>query len=148
MIGKFLKAWFASQSAITALIGSSPVRLFPGTVPQAYRETFPRMIYTQIGGEDITQELDGPGEVWTAEVQLTMTDRGRGGYETLQTLKAAIVGTSASRKLHHYSGTLADVEIVKAKCENEIDNTTPPDDASDDTIQEMVLDFRFWYVRG
>lgn len=146
MIRKFLKAWFAAESAITALIGSSPMRLYPGTAPQG--TAFPRAIYTQTGGEDITQVLDGGGDVWTAEYQITLTDKGYGGYENLRTLKSAIIGTSASPKLHHYDGTLGGVQIIKAKLENEIDNTIPPEEASDNTIHEVFLDFRFWYNRS
>jgi len=146
VIRKFLRAWFAAESAVTAILGSSPLRLFPGTAPQG--AAFPRAIYQQQGGEDITQVLTQGGDVWTAEYQITLTDKGHSGYENLRTLKAAIIGTPANPKLHHYSGTLGGVEIVKAKLENEIDSTTPPEESSDNTIHEVFLDFRFWYVRS
>jgi hypothetical protein len=147
-VGKFLVAWMRADADVTAILGTSPLRFWPGTVPQAYRETFPRAVYQQLGGSDFSMELSRGGDVWEAEFQISLIGRGKGGYDDVQGLKAAIMGSRSDPKLHYYSGTLASIEIAKAVCGNEIDNATPPDEASDNTIHEVHLDFTFWYVRS
>lgn len=148
MIGKFLVAWMTAESAVTAILGSSPLRFWRGTVPEEFRETWPRGTFQELADEDITEELDRPGNVWRADYQLQFANRGAQSDTTLQTLKAAIVGTQASPKLHRYTGgTLGGVRVHAARLTNSLDNATPPDEGSGYTIYELWLDFSLWYVR-
>jgi hypothetical protein len=124
---------------------------FPGSIPEDKRElwkVFPRVVFEQLGGGDMSADMQGMGKVWLADYQLTLTDRGKRGYERVHALKDAIIGSDADPGgLHCFNGTAGDVVVRGAMLQNLIDNTTLPDQAGSDTIQEINLDFRIIYER-
>lgn len=149
MIFPFIVAWMNAEAPVTAILGT-PVRLWRNTVPKTFRESFPRGVATKLGDEDFTWDLQHGGATWVADWQFQFTAKGATGGSSLDTLCRAIIGTGtgAGRKLHRYSGTLGGVEITQAILTNNIENATLPDDASDETLHEAWLDFRFVYVRN
>jgi len=145
MIGKFVSAWLAQDAETVSIVAN---RIYPLTTPQ--NVAFPHVTY-QVITTTLADNLTEPGGLETARVQIDCWAEGKGGYAQVQALARAIVGPREATKLHLYRTSggsyLGGIDVQCARRIDQFDDVTEPENASDDTIQRVSLDFMISYGR-
>lgn len=130
-----LRSYIAAQSDITAVIGSSPMRMYLLNAPQGVAR--PLIVYRLVGAEAFHHLRDYTGntrDVIEFDIQ-SHTDTGA------KTLKELV-----RRKLDSYRGTMGSTYVNRVYLSDESDDYTPAQNASEKGIYHALLEFEIWHT--
>ncbi len=130
-----LRSRLAEVTAVTALLGSDPIRVRPGLIPSA--DALPAVAFGLDSQRDGAR-LDGPDQVATARIRYTIRADSLG--------QALAVRKVIRDALHGYRGQPTKGPFVlRCKLADEADDSDPRDDDTDDDYHLLTLYFTVRY---
>lgn len=144
-IGEALKSFLAADTAVTALVGTSPARIFPTEAAQG--QGFPRVTYRVAHTED-EQTLRVSSDQPTVKLELSCWASSGTAYGDAHTLALAVknsLGGGTGLRLKEFGpGTLGSgpgVWVHSVRLDDEYDLPTKTPDAGERQVQRVVQDY-------
>ena len=127
----------SGTAAITAIVGTSPKRIYPVFLPQG--RPHPALIYKRIdGGHD--HNLKGSAGHATGKFQI---DALSDSYEGADTLAEAV-----RQAMDGFGGTFGSTDVRSVKLDDEEDDYVEPFDASDEGVFVITLTYSILYAES
>lgn len=125
-------AYLKTRTSLTALVGTSPTRIYPDTFPRGITVTWPAIVYEFVG-EETTDTFRQPTTELTGDaIQFSVYAATRSAADAVaRQLKAAF---------KNFSGTMGTVAVQAVEQVNKLKTY---DDKVD--LYRTTYEFRFWY---
>jgi hypothetical protein len=131
-----IRIYLTGQAGITALVGSSPVRIYPIKLPQK-NPKLPALTYRRLSG----QHGHNIGGSSGTAIPTFRFDCWGATYEDADKLAEAM-----RQVMQGFGGEMDDTDVRTVVLADDFDDYEPPEDGSDDGFFHVTLDYAIRYT--